>query len=89
MRSLRTFLLVCAIPSAFAQTTGKLGDAKPVNDSPVGAAYIATFNGTSSPVSGKVIAISDGLGMGVNFHISLSGLPKDGGPYGKLLPNYV
>jgi hypothetical protein len=54
--------------------------AKVTSDNPEGAKYAATFTGN---VKGKVLAGSDPFGIGVNFHVELTGLPEADGPFGK------
>ena len=68
------------------QTTGKLGDAMVVMNNPPMASYVAMFprNGMSK-VKGKVTAMSEKDGNGVNFSLMLRGLPKEGGPFSEFL----
>jgi hypothetical protein len=75
---------VCAF--AQNQTTGKLGDAVVVGNNPPMASYIAHFSRSDmSKLKGKVTAISGKDGKGVNFSLTVQGLPKEGGPFSKFL----
>ena len=71
-----TFVLLSAVAGALAQST----DAEVVADNPPGARYIARFdNGLF--LAGRVLAGSDVFGLGLTYHISLSGLPEETGPF--------
>ena len=60
-----------------------LADSAPVtNDNPEGAQYVAALP-SGGAVSGSVVASSTYNGTGVRFQVSISGLPKDGGPFRK------
>jgi len=72
-------LLTLALVSA---QTGELGDAPVVTNNPIGASYYATLpNKESESVRGTVYAVSSPTGKGVDFDITLSGLPAEGGPF--------
>jgi len=61
-----------------------LGNAKPVKDNPTSAAYVAKFEPDSiSSISGNFFAVSDAMGTGTNFHVTLTGMPKGMGPFGE------
>jgi hypothetical protein len=74
-------LVAGAVAQGTNVTTGKLGDAPQILDNPAGKGYVANFT-DSDKAKGSVIALSDPLGMGTIFHIRVSGLAKDAGPYG-------
>jgi hypothetical protein len=63
---------------AAAQTTGKLGDAKAITDSPKDAAYAAKFSGK---ISGTVGAASESSGKGVTFKLEVEGFNATEGPF--------
>ncbi|KAI0969906.1 superoxide dismutase [Xylaria arbuscula] len=75
----------------FAQntTTGKLGDAIVVTDNPVGKKGIAvlpkepffTSGSLTGNVKGTVKATTGAHGVGVDFEVTFSNLPKEGGPF--------
>ena len=76
-----TFVLLSAVAGAIAQSTS----AEVVADNPAGARYIARFeNGLF--LSGRVLVGSDAFGLGLTYHISLSGLPEESGPFSKPIP---
>ena len=70
--------VILAAAGALAQTVGTEHNAVVVDDSPVGAKYIANFEGV---IAGRVLAGSDAFGIGVTFHISVTGLSETDGPY--------
>lgn len=85
MVSIKSFLVTAAAvfaATAFAEannTTGEKGDATVVND-----AYIATLpNSVKTAIRGSVVAMSAPDGSGVNFQVSMSGFPAEGGPFRK------
>lgn len=63
-----------AVAGALAQDT----NATVVTDNPADARYIALLEGA---VTGRALASSDAFGRGVNFHVSLDGLPEGQGPF--------
>lgn len=69
-------LLSAAVGGALAQST----DAEVVSDNPPGARYIARFDGGLF-LAGRVLAGSDAFGLGITYHVSLSGLPEESGPF--------
>lgn len=73
------FVLLSAAVGALAQST----DAEVVSNNPVGARYIARFD-SGLFVSGRVLTGSDAFGRGLTYHISLSGLPEESGPFSML-----
>lgn len=76
MRSFEVAVILAAV-GALAQTSTE-HNAAIVTDSPVDARYIANFEGT---ITGRVLAGSDAFGIGVTFHIDVSGLSETDGPY--------
>ncbi|KAI1180682.1 superoxide dismutase [Nemania sp. FL0916] len=70
-------------------TTGKLGDAVPVTNNPLGKGAIAVlpekpfFASTSlnGNVKGSVKATTGANGAGVDFEVAFSNLPSEGGPF--------
>ncbi|KAJ8106884.1 hypothetical protein ONZ43_g6910 [Nemania bipapillata] len=70
-------------------TTGKLGDAVTVTNNPVGKAAVAvlpenpffTSGSLNGNVKGSVKATSGANGVGVDFEVSFSNLPTEGGPF--------
>lgn len=79
--------LVLAAASTVAATgysgaTGKLGDAAVITNNPAGAVYAATLpNREDTTVRGSIVASSVGGGRGVQFQVSISGLPEGEGPF--------
>ncbi|KAK3725098.1 hypothetical protein LTR37_000609 [Vermiconidia calcicola] len=67
--------LLALLPAGLANEKA----APPTTGNPQGAQYIAAL--PSGSVSGSVVASSSFNGTGVNFQISLSGLPSQGGPF--------
>ncbi|KAI1295826.1 superoxide dismutase [Xylaria venustula] len=75
-------------------TTGKLGDAIVVTDNPVGKKAIAvlpkepffTSGSLAGNVKGTVKATTGAHGVGVEFEVTFSNLPKEGGPFSSLDP---
>ncbi|KAJ2970432.1 hypothetical protein NUW58_g9699 [Xylaria curta] len=71
------------------QTTGKLGDAVVVTNNPTGKAAVAalpdqpffTSGSLTSNVKGTVKASTGPNGTGVDFEVTFSNLPKEGGPF--------
>jgi hypothetical protein len=60
-----------------------LADSAPVTtNNPQGVQYIAALP-KDNPVTGSVVASSNSTGQGVNFDVSISGLPAQGGPFRK------
>ncbi|EKG19509.1 Superoxide dismutase copper/zinc binding protein [Macrophomina phaseolina MS6] len=75
-------ILAVAGSAAAAGATGKLGDAAVITNNPAGAVYAATLpNREDTPVRGSIVASSVGGGTGVQFQISISGLPEGEGPF--------
>ncbi|KAJ9668557.1 hypothetical protein H2201_001199 [Coniosporium apollinis] len=65
-----------------AADTGRLGDAEVVTNNPIGASYEARLpNIATTDVRGVFIATSNPSGRGVDFQITLDGLPSTGGPF--------
>lgn len=83
MHSSVLFTLASGLALAHAQAptpvpgvTGKLGDARIVENNPAGVSYIATLpESDTTNIRGSVVGTSNSNGTGVNFQISLSGLP--------------
>lgn len=77
--------MLAAAVSAQSDTTpvtGKLGDAKVVTDNPAGVAFYATLvPSTKYSIQGSVLASTSSDRTGVNFQVSISGLPSEGGPF--------
>ena len=67
-----------ALLGAAAGTLAQDSNATVVTNNPPDARYIARLEG---PVNGRVLASSDAFGLGVNFHVSLDGLPEGQGPF--------
>lgn len=68
--------------TGYSGVTGKLGDAAVITNNPAGAVYAATLpNREDTPVRGSVVASTVGGGEGVEFQVSISGLPAEGGPF--------
>ncbi|EGO51921.1 hypothetical protein NEUTE1DRAFT_113947 [Neurospora tetrasperma FGSC 2508] len=67
-----------AVCQSSNNTTGKLGDARPVHNNPViGEVWMAKFD--SPTVKGSVTAVSNTVG--VNYTIDVTGLPVEQGPF--------
>ncbi|KAI0206289.1 superoxide dismutase [Astrocystis sublimbata] len=70
-------------------TTGQLGDAVAVTNNPVGKRAIAvlpedpffTAGSLDGNVKGDVKAATGANGLGVDFEVTFSNLPKEGGPF--------
>ncbi|KAH9891387.1 superoxide dismutase [Xylariomycetidae sp. FL2044] len=79
------------VTGAIAQnaTTGKLGDAIPVTNNPVGKSVVGTLpekpfwtaGSIDGNVKGSITAKSAADGKGVEFTVNFSNLPKEGGPF--------
>lgn len=81
MRS-STVLSVLSTLALVSAQTSKLGDAPVVTNNPIGASYYATLpDKESESVRGTVYAVSSPTGKGVDFDITLSGLPAEGSPF--------
>lgn len=72
-------------PTPVPGVTGQLGDAAIVENNPAGVSYVATLpERNTTDIRGSVVATSNSNGTGVNFQISLSGLPDPTlGPFSK------
>ncbi|KAI2624818.1 superoxide dismutase [Xylaria nigripes] len=73
---------------AQADATGKLGDAISVTNNPIGKSAIAelpkepfTPGSLDGNIKGSVKATTGPDGVGVDFEVSFSNLPKEGGPF--------
>ena len=76
---MQLLLTISAFAVILIPTT--LADKAPATtDNPQGVQYIAVLP-KDKAVSGSVVASSNSTGNGVNFDVSISGLPKDGGPF--------
>lgn len=93
MQSSILFTLASGLALASAQAptpvpgvTGALGPAQIVEDNPAGVSYVATLpERENTDIRGSVIGTSNANGTGVNFQISLTGLPDASlGPFCKL-----
>ncbi|KAG6997792.1 hypothetical protein G7Y79_00037g073100 [Physcia stellaris] len=63
-------------PTPVPGVTGKLGNARIVENNPAGVSYVATLpESDTTDIRGSVVGTSNSNGTGVNFQISLSGLP--------------
>ncbi|KAI1076729.1 superoxide dismutase [Whalleya microplaca] len=70
-------------------TTGKLGDATVVTNNPVGKAVVATLpeqpfftaGSLNGNVKGSVVAKSGPNGEGIDYEVSFSNIPTEGGPF--------
>ena len=85
---MRTSIVVSTLSflALVSADTGKLGDAAVVDNNPVGASYEARLpNRPSTSVRGVFLASSNPSGRGVDFQITLDGLPSEGGPFSKSL----
>ncbi|KAI2621414.1 superoxide dismutase [Hypomontagnella submonticulosa] len=72
----------------FAQTTGKLGDAPITTGNPVGKIAVATLpeeafwkGSLDGNVKGSVTAKAGPGGQGIDYSVSFSNLPKEGGTF--------
>ena len=92
MHSSILFTLATGLAVARAQApvpvpgvTGQLGDAAIVEGNPAGVSYVATLpNSDTTDIRGSVVGTSNANGTGVNFQVSLSGLPDASlGPFCK------
>ncbi|KAI8950947.1 superoxide dismutase [Xylaria longipes] len=91
MRLFNIFSLSAAGTCVLAQnsTTGKLGDAIAVTNNPVGKEAVAvlpdkpffTSGALNGNVKGAVRATAGANGVGVDFDVTFSNLPKEGGPF--------
>ena len=87
MRVVRSLALAGVVITTAAQdVTGQLGDAAKNLNNPAGAAYQATLP-TSGAVQGTVVAVTN-KNQGVDFAVSFTNLPKEGGPFRKFRPLY-
>ena len=78
-------------PTPVPGVTGKLGPAKIIEGNPAGVSYIAQLpDRKDTTVRGSVVGTSNTNGTGVNFQISLSGLPDPSlGPFSKPSPSFL
>lgn len=92
MHSSILFTLASGLAIARAQApvpvpgvTGQLGDAAIVEGNPAGVSYVATLpDSKTTDIRGSVVGTSNSNGTGVNFQVSLSGLPDPSlGPFCK------
>lgn len=92
MHSSILFTLASGLAIARAQApvpvpgvTGQLGDAAIVEGNPAGVSYVATLpDRATTNIRGSVVGTSNSNGTGVNFQVSLSGLPDASlGPFCK------
>jgi hypothetical protein len=80
------YTLVAAAVAVNAQTatlTSTVVAAPTVSSNPKGASYTAKLP-EKGTVRGSIIGTSGNDGVGVQFSISVSGLPSEGGPFSKL-----
>ncbi|KAI0390928.1 superoxide dismutase [Xylariaceae sp. FL0594] len=71
------------------ETTGKLGDAVPVTGNPVGKQAVAVLpvepffksGALNGNIKGSIKASSGAQGAGVDYTVSFSNLPTEGGPF--------
>lgn len=81
MRCASLFLTAASAVLASA-ATGKLGDAAEITNNPASAVYAAVLpNRDDTAVRGSVIASSVANGQAVEFQVTISGLPEEGGPF--------
>ncbi|KAF2199010.1 Cu,Zn superoxide dismutase-like protein [Delitschia confertaspora ATCC 74209] len=75
--------IVAAVISTLALVQAQGSTVAPeVNTNPVGASFVATLPAKQgSALRGSVTAVSGANGKGVDFQVSLSGLPLSGGPF--------
>ncbi|KAI0445966.1 superoxide dismutase [Xylaria telfairii] len=79
----------CVLAQNSTATTGQLGDAIVVANNPVGKEAVAvlpvqpffTSGGLDGNVKGAVKATAGASGVGVDFEVTFSNLPKEGGPF--------
>ncbi|KAI1369579.1 superoxide dismutase [Xylaria arbuscula] len=89
MRSSGLLMVLSLSAGVLAQngTTGQLGDAVAVTNNPVGKQAIARlpkepfFTSIDGNVKGSVKATTGAKGKGVDFEVTFSNLPKEGGPF--------
>jgi len=80
MRSLNPTFGLLASLSATAWAT----DAPVVSENPTGCRYLAKLpDRNDTTVRGAVIVTTNSNGTGADVQVSISGLPSDGGPFGK------
>ncbi|RWA09059.1 hypothetical protein EKO27_g6028 [Xylaria grammica] len=89
---LSTILSLSAVGArtlAQSNTTGQLGDAVVVTNNPIGKEALAvlpktpffTSGSLEGNVKGSVKATTGAKGVGVDFEVAFSNLPKEGGPF--------
>ena len=82
-----SLLTLAAAGIATAQSSASWTPAPQVTTNPTGASYVAVLpEQTKYPVRGSIHAVSGSDGKGVKFTVSLTGLPKEGGPFSKSIP---
>ncbi|OCK82641.1 hypothetical protein K432DRAFT_323880 [Lepidopterella palustris CBS 459.81] len=82
MRSSTILSAFVTIAIASAQTTGQLGDAQVITNNPRGASSFLDFpRRVDTTIYGGIWAQTSNSGKGVDFSISINGLPAEGGPF--------
>ena len=78
--------ILCPLLAVLAQagSATSFASAPVVTDSVPGTGFVATFPSPKSSVQGSVIAQAAANSQGVDYKVSLSGLPVTGGPFRKL-----
>lgn len=71
---------VAAAATAVSAQSSTINPAPQVTNNPVNVAYIATLPDTK-PLRGSIIGRTAKDGKGVEFTVSVSGFPSEGGPF--------
>jgi hypothetical protein len=77
---LSVFSIVAAATAVTAQTSTIVA-APVVSSNPLGVSYVATLPLNKSSVHGSITGTTASDGKGVDFAVSFSGLPAEGGPF--------
>jgi len=77
---LYTLFSIAAAASVVTAQTSTIVPAPVVSNSPLGTSYVATLP-EKGTVRGSIAGTSATDGKGVNFAVSISGLPAEGGPF--------
>lgn len=91
MRVSTTALVAASAGSVLSQnvTTGQLGDAMVVTNNPIGQTYTGTLpeepffkaGSLDGNVKGSIVVKTGANGVGVDYTVKFSNLPKEGGPF--------
>lgn len=79
-----SIVAVAAAATAVSAQSSAINPAPQVTNNPQGVSYIAVLPENKGTLRGSVIGRPAKDGKGVEFTVSVSGLPAEGGPFSKL-----